>query len=166
MGFLFFGLWWKAYVFLSLRECIHFQRKQVLSKLLCLTPEKGSTQKEYNFAPIGSTFLPLEVIKFFPFRADLFSEGAWCAAKQIGSHESCKYDGNVLKISSSLKLPWLFWTRIPLMPALGVGLMQPCKLQCSIWRDSIKPSLRFSWFCVFFVSKRQSTLTFILLYCS
>ena len=22
-----------------------------------------------------------------------------------------------------------------------------------IWRDSIKPSLRFSWFCVFFVSK-------------
>ena len=33
------------------------------------------------------------------------------------------------------------------------GCMQPRKLQCYIWRDSIKPSLRFSWFCVFFVSK-------------
>ena len=31
--------------------------------------------------------------------------------------------------------------------------MQPRKLQFCIWRDSIKPSLRFSWFCVFFVSK-------------
>ena len=31
--------------------------------------------------------------------------------------------------------------------------MQPRKLQCCIWRDSIKPSLRFSWFCVFFFSK-------------
>ena len=31
--------------------------------------------------------------------------------------------------------------------------MQPCKLQCCIWRDSIKPNLRFSWFCVFFISK-------------
>ena len=33
------------------------------------------------------------------------------------------------------------------------GRMQPRKLQCCIWRDSIKPSLRFSWFCVFFISK-------------
>ena len=31
--------------------------------------------------------------------------------------------------------------------------MQPRKLHCCIWRDSIKPSLRFSWFCVFLVSK-------------
>ena len=31
--------------------------------------------------------------------------------------------------------------------------MQTRKLQCCIWSDSIKPSLRFSWFCVFFVSK-------------
>ena len=31
--------------------------------------------------------------------------------------------------------------------------MQPRKLQFCIWRVSIKPSLRFSWFCVFFVSK-------------
>ena len=30
--------------------------------------------------------------------------------------------------------------------------MQPRKLQYCIWRGSIKPSLRFSWFCVFFVS--------------
>ena len=31
--------------------------------------------------------------------------------------------------------------------------LQPRKLQCCIWRDSVKPSLRFSWFCVFFVFK-------------
>ena len=31
--------------------------------------------------------------------------------------------------------------------------MQPRKLQCCIWRDSTKPSLRFSWFWMFFVSK-------------
>ena len=33
------------------------------------------------------------------------------------------------------------------------GRMQPRKLQCCICRDTIKPRLRFSWFCVFFVSK-------------
>ena len=26
--------------------------------------------------------------------------------------------------------------------------MQPRKLQCCIWRETIKPSLRFSWFCL------------------
>ena len=31
------------------------------------------------------------------------------------------------------------------------GHMKLRELQCSIWRDSIKPSLRFSFFCVFFV---------------
>ena len=31
--------------------------------------------------------------------------------------------------------------------------MRPRKLQCCTWKDSINPSLRFSWFCVFFVSK-------------
>ena len=31
--------------------------------------------------------------------------------------------------------------------------MQPRKQQCWIWTDSIKPSLRFPWICVFFVSK-------------
>ena len=31
--------------------------------------------------------------------------------------------------------------------------MQPRKLQCCIWRDLTKPSLRFSWLCAFFVSK-------------
>ena len=35
---------------------------------------------------------------------------------------------------------------------------------CCIWRDSIKPSLRFSWFCVFFVSKGNLFFTFISLY--
>ena len=34
--------------------------------------------------------------------------------------------------------------------------MQPPKLLFCIWRDSIKPSLRFSWYCVFFVSKGNS----------
>ena len=36
--------------------------------------------------------------------------------------------------------------------------MQPRKLQCCIWRDSFKPSLRFSWLCVFFVSKGNPVL--------
>ena len=36
--------------------------------------------------------------------------------------------------------------------------MQPRKLQCFIWRGSIKPILRFSWFC----SPRQSCLTSII----
>ena len=31
--------------------------------------------------------------------------------------------------------------------------MQSRKLQCGIWRESMKPSLRFSSFCVFFVCK-------------
>ena len=32
---------------------------------------------------------------------------------------------------------------------VGSGLcMQPRKLQCCIWRDTTKPSLQFSWFCV------------------
>ena len=44
------------------------------------------------------------------------------------------------------------------------GHIQPRKLQCCIWRDSIKPSLRLSWFCVFFVSKRQSSLFWLLFY--
>ena len=34
---------------------------------------------------------------------------------------------------------------------LGKILMQPRKLQCCKWRDTIKTKLRFSWFCVFFV---------------
>ena len=44
--------------------------------------------------------------------------------------------------------------------------MQPRKLQCCIWRDSIKPSLRFSWFLCVLCFQRQSFFTFILLYCS
>ena len=55
--------------------------------------------------------------------------------------------------------------RISLKPALCVCVsrgwgrggegwrMQPCKLQCCIWRDSNKLSLRFLWFCVLFVSR-------------
>ena len=38
------------------------------------------------------------------------------------------------------------------------GHMQPRKLQCCIWRDSVKLSLRFSWFWVFFVSKSNPFL--------
>ena len=41
--------------------------------------------------------------------------------------------------------------------------MQPRKQQCCIWRDSIKPSLRISYFCVFFVSKGNPF--WLLLYC-
>ena len=33
-------------------------------------------------------FAPLES-KFFPFRADPFSEGDWCAEEQTESHKSC-----------------------------------------------------------------------------
>ena len=43
---------------------------------------------------------------------------------------------------------------------------RPRKLQCCIWKDSIKPSLRLSWFSVSFVSKGNIFFTFILLYCS
>ena len=45
-----------------------------------------------------------------------------------------------------------FENRIPLKLVLGVCL-QPCTLPCCIWKDSIKLSLRFLFFCVFFVSK-------------
>ena len=38
---------------------------------------KGVYSKRKEFAPKGS--------KFFPFREDIFSEGAWCAGKQTGS---------------------------------------------------------------------------------
>ena len=48
--------------------------------------------------------------------------------------------------------PGYFENGILFKPALG-GRMQPIKLQCCIWRDSFKPSLRFSCFLVFFVSK-------------
>ena len=43
------------------------------------------------------------------------------------------------------------------------GRMQPRNLQCCIWRNSIKPSLRFSWFYVFFVSKGNPFFIFIFL---
>ena len=56
--------------------------------------------------------------------------------------------------------------RLPIKPVLGevvvvvggggMGMgfrIQPRKLHCRTWRDFIKPSLRFSFFCVFFVSK-------------
>ena len=41
--------------------------------------------------------------------------------------------------------------------------MQLRKLQCCIWRDSIKSSLLFLWIYVFFCFQRQSYLTFIIL---
>ena len=43
---------------------------------LSTSEEVFSKRKE--FAPSGS--------KFFPFRADSFPEGVWCAGKQKGSH--------------------------------------------------------------------------------
>ena len=43
--------------------------------------QKGVYSIKKEFAPTGS--------KFFPYRADLISEGDWCAAKQTGSHKSC-----------------------------------------------------------------------------
>ena len=49
--------------------------------------------------------------------------------------------GHILFPLESLSPSWLFWKS------------NSAKLQCCIWRDSTKPSLRFSWFCVFFVSK-------------
>ena len=54
--------------------------------------------------------------------------------------------------------PDYFENRIPLR-----GRIQPRKLQYCIWRDSIKPSLRFSWLFVFFVSKGNHFLLFF--YC-
>ena len=54
-------------------EVMHFQRTVTLSDLFCPPSEKGSTLKGKNLLPKGS--------KFFPFRVDPFSEGAWCAEK-------------------------------------------------------------------------------------
>ena len=46
------------------------------------------------------------------------------------------------------------------------GSVQARKLQCCIWSDSIQPSLQFSWFCVFFVSKGHPFwLLFVILSC-
>ena len=42
----------------------------------------------------------------------------------------------------------------------GVGRMQPRKLYCCIFRDLVKPSLRFSFFCVFFVSNVNLLVSF------
>ena len=47
--------------------------------------------------------------------------------------------------------PGNFENRIPLKPTLH-------KLQCCIWKDSIKPSLQFSWFGVLIVSKSNPFL--------
>ena len=47
-----------------------------------------------------------------------------------------------------------------------MGRMQLRKLQCCIWSDSIKPSVRFSWFCVFFVSKGNPFWLLISIYYS
>ena len=47
---------------------------------IVLTFWKGVYSKRKEFAPRRS--------KFFPFRVDPFSEGAWCAGKQTGSNKS------------------------------------------------------------------------------
>ena len=60
---------------------------------------KGVYSKRKEFAPLGS--------KFFPFWVDPFSEGAWCARKQAGSHKNdlpCqKMAKNLPSVSSPLK---------------------------------------------------------------
>ena len=43
-------------------------------------PEKGVHPKRKEFAPLGN--------KFFPFRADPFSEGTWCAVEKTWSHKN------------------------------------------------------------------------------
>ena len=44
-------------------------------KLFCPSSEKESSLKGKNLLP------------FFPFRVDPFSEGSWCVGKQRGSHK-------------------------------------------------------------------------------
>ena len=51
----------------------------ILSRLICLPSEKGSTLK-------GKT-VPFRS-KFFPFRVDPFADGDWCPGRQTGSHKS------------------------------------------------------------------------------
>ena len=53
---------------------IHFQEKLFLSKLFCLSVEKGSTLKRKN------------LLLFFPCRVGPFLEEPCCAGKQAGSH--------------------------------------------------------------------------------
>ena len=56
-------------------EWIHFQGRQLYRNSFCFPSEKESTLKGKNL-PLGG--------KFFPFRVDSFSEGAWFEGKQTG----------------------------------------------------------------------------------
>ena len=102
----------------------------------------------------------------------IFSETAAVCPSSLLCHVTrkglnlCSITGNIFmqRENGNLAHPDYFENRIPLKPALGEGWgggVQPRKLQCCIWRDSVKPSLLFSWFCVFFVSKGNPFFTFI-----
>ena len=85
------------------------------------------------------------------------------AVKSLPVHHHSS--GYVLFPLGSLSPSWLFCKSNTTLANARMR-MNPRKLQCCIWRDSIKPSLRFSWFCVFFVSEGNLFFTFILVYCS
>ena len=57
-------------------EWIHFSRELILSKWFWFPSEKRVYSKRKEFASLES--------KFFPFKAETFSEGTWCAGKQTG----------------------------------------------------------------------------------
>ena len=50
---------------------IHFQERQLLSKLFWLPSEKGVYSEMKEFAPLGSKFFPLRIDPLTPFRRDL-----------------------------------------------------------------------------------------------
>ena len=88
---------------------------------------------------------------------------SWCHAVR----RPLKVSPYIIKVQVIFYFLWDHWAhpsyfenRIPLKQALGEH-MQCCKPQCCIWRDSIKPSLRFSWFCVFFDCKGNTFLLLI-----
>ena len=61
--------------------------------------------------------------------------------------------GYILFPLGLLSPSWLFWKSNTALAGAG-GRMQPRKLQCCIWRNSIKPSFQFLWFCVFFFQRQ------------
>ena len=62
----------------SLRGIDTLSREATLKEWFCLPSEKGVYSKRKEFAPFGS--------KFFPFRADCFSEKGF-VGKHTGSHQ-------------------------------------------------------------------------------
>ena len=133
----------------------------------------------FSFASAFQLFLAVESSSLFHFcirSIFVFSEmlhscvrnpSHGLRARVVATKNRFKSPSNLF--TDRFKAVFLLWfeNRIPLKPALRWGRMQPRKLQCCIWRDTIKPILRFSWICVFFVSKGNIPFfTFILLYLS